>query len=649
MSHHAETFQFQAETRQLLDLVVHSLYTNKDIFLRELISNASDALDRLRFEAITTPDLMGGHDTLEIRLEVDRERRTLTVSDTGIGMSHDEVIANIGTIAKSGTRELREQVEQSGSAEAAAGLIGQFGVGFYSAFMVADRVTLVTRRAGEQTATRWESSGDGSYTLGDAEKSGRGTTITLELKAADAENGIHDYADRWTLERVVKQHSDFIAYPIVLEVEREQVERDEDGAPKAGGSKTTVREDSVLNSRKPIWTRSQSEVADEEYNEFYKHIAHDWTDPLKVVALKAEGRLEYRALLFVPSNRAFDLFGGSAEYGLRLYAKGVLVMERCEAILPRYLRFVKGVVDSADLPLNISRQTLQQDWQIAQIRKGVTKKVLDTLHALGENDPEAYLKFWEPFGSVLKEGVSSERENRERLVPLLLFQSSNDAEGLTTLGQYVGRMKQGQNEIYYLAGESRPVLENSPHLEAFRERGYEVLYLVEPVDEFAVQALGEVEGKKLRSAAKGSLALGSDEERERSRKQLEEKEAAQAEFLKYLAKELDGDVKEVHLSNRLTTSAACLVSAEYEMSPHLERLMQRARGETARRRRILELNPEHQLVKAMNERYQNDAADPTLAKYAALLLGQALLAEGSGLPDPVRFTQLVTELMTDRL
>ncbi len=620
----AETFQFQAETRQLLDLVVHSLYTNKDIFLRELISNASDALDRLRFEAITTPDLMGGDETLEVRLEVDRERRTLTVSDTGIGMSRDEVIANIGTIAKSGTRELREKVKQSGSAEAAADLIGQFGVGFYSAFMVADRVTLVTRRAGEETATRWESSGDGSYTLDEAEKPARGTTITLELKPADAENGIEDYVEPRTLERVVKQHSDFIAYPILLD-------------------------DKVLNSKKPIWMRAQSEVTAEEYNEFYRHVAHDWTDPLKVIPLKAEGRLEYRALLFVPSQRPFDLLLGNDSFGLRLYAKGVLVMDRCEEILPRYLRFVKGVVDSADLPLNISRQTLQQDWQIAQIRKGVTKKVLDTLQTLRDGDRETYLKFWEPFGAVLKEGVASELENRDKLVPLLLFESSNDPEKLTTLGEYTWRMKEDQTEIYYLTGESRSVVENSPHLEAFRERGYEVLFLVDPVDEFVMQNLGEFEGKKLRSAAKGAISLGSDEERQKAKTELDEKEKEYSGFLEALAKELDRDVKEVHLSNRLTSSPACLVGGEYDMSPHLERLMQRAKGETTRQKRILELNPEHELVKGMYERFQKDASDPVLSKYATLLFGQACLAEGSELPDPVRFNQLVTELMTGRL
>jgi molecular chaperone HtpG len=646
---HAETFQFQAETKQLLDLVIHSLYTTKDIFLRELISNASDALDRLRFEAITRPELLDDDEKLAIRLDVDRELRTLTISDNGIGMSREEVIANIGTIAKSGTRELRERLNESGSGESVADLIGQFGVGFYAAFMVSDQVTLVTRPAGEQVAVRWESSGDGTFTLTEDEKSSRGTLITLRLKPADPENGIEDYTDVWTLERIVKQYSDFIAYPVVVKSAREEPERDEKGEVATGDARATVVEDKVLNSMKPIWARAQSEVTEAEYHEFYKHLAHDWTEPLKVIPMKAEGRFEYRALVFIPSRAPFDMFSGANEGGLRLYAKGVLVMERCDTLLPRYLRFVKGVVDSADLPLNVSRQTLQQDFHVTQIRKGVTKKVLDTLQAMRENDAERYATFWEQFGAILKEGMTADGDNRARLVPLLLFESSQDPEKRTTLKEYVERMKEGQNEIYYLTGASRRVVENSPHLEALRAKGYEVLYLIDPVDEFVIEPLGEYDGKKLKSAGKGVVGLGDEQARERAEKDLKEKEAEYTALLAYLQKTLDKDVKEVRLSGRLTTSPACLVGSEHDMSPYLERLIQTAKGEQTRRRRILELNPDHEIVSGMYKRFGEDAHDPMLAEYATLLLGHAFLAEGSELPDPVEFNRVLAQFMARQL
>jgi molecular chaperone HtpG len=640
-----EEFQFQAETRQVLDLVINSLYTNKEIFLRELISNASDALDRLRFEALTNPDLLNGDNRYEIRLESDREARTLSISDTGIGMGREEVIANIGTIAKSGTRELRNNIDDGPSAQLAAELIGQFGVGFYSSFMVANKVTLVTRRAGETTATMWESTGDGSYHLGESQRPGHGTTITLHLKPFDPEQGIEDFTDQWALSRIVRRYSDFVAYPIICKFEREEVERDESGNPKQGAQPTFVFEDKTLNSMKPIWSRDQTEVTENDYADFYRHISNDWTEPLKTLSLKAEGKVEYQALLFIPSKAPYDLFYHGAESWLRLYAKRVMVMERCEDLLPRYLRFVKGVVDSVDLPLNISRQMLQQDRHIAQIRKWLTKKVLDTLQDLKEREYEKYLQFWDQFGRALKEGVSSDYDNREKILSLLLFQSSNDPEKLTTLKDYVERMKEGQNEIYYLTGESRRVVENSPHLEVFKEKGYEALYLVEPVDELLAQSLTDYESKKLKSVGNGTIKLGSEEEKEKSQQELKQKEEEASGLLNLLQKSLDEHVKQVRISNRLVSSPACLVGTEMDYSPQLERLLQKGKGGGPKQRRILELNPNHDLFIKMHGRFMNNSEYSAIDEYADLLLGYALLAEGSELPDPVKFNRNMVSVM----
>jgi Molecular chaperone, HSP90 family len=640
--------QFQAETKKLLDLMIHSLYTNKEIFLRELISNASDALDRLRFEALTDPTLLGENDKYEIRLETDKDARTLSISDTGIGMSREEVMANIGTIARSGTDELRKGLETTPTAQMAAELIGRFGVGFYSSFMVADKVVLTTRKAGETTATRWESTADGTYLLGEAERDRRGTTVTLHLKLADPEIGIEDFTDQWVLSRIVRKYFDFVTYPIIGKYIREETGKD--GGLAEEPAPTIVIEDKILNSMKPIWGRPQSEVSESEYADFYRHISNDWTPPFKTVPLKAEGTIEYQALLFIPAQASHDLFYHGYQGGLRLYAKRVMVMGNCEDLLPRYLRFIKGVVDSADLPLNISRQTLQQDRHIAQIRKWLTKKVLDAFAGLFEKDYDNYLKFWGQFGRALKEGVSSDYENKERILSLLLFQSSEDAEKLTTLKDYVGRMMEGQDEIYYLTGESRGVVENSPHLEAFKEKGYEVLYLTEPVDELLVQSLWDYEGKKLKSAGKGALKLGGNqEEREKVEAELKEKEDEAADLFAAMQKALDEHVKQVRLSGRLVASPACLVGAEMDYSPQMERLLQKGNGGGPRQRRILELNPSHEIFVKLRERFRQSKEDKAVGKYAELLLGYALLAEGSEIPEPAKFNRLVVELMLKTL
>jgi molecular chaperone HtpG len=633
-----ESFQFQAETTQLLHLMIHSLYTQKEIFLRELISNASDALDRLRFESLTKPELVPNEHKYEIRLKPDGAARTLTVSDTGIGMNRQELIEHIGTIARSGTRELRKHVKESQSAELVAESIGQFGVGFYSAFMVADKVTITTRRAGETVATQWESTGNGTYTLAEVEKESCGTDIALHLKPIDAESGLEDFTDRWKLSMIIHKYSDFIAYPIIYEGPAQ-----EPGEPEEA-DKPSV-ESKPLNSMKPLWTRSRTEVNESDYNDFYKHLSNDWTEPLKVLPLKAEGAFEYEALLFIPSQAPHDLFYHAGEMGLRLYARRVMVMDKCEDLLPRYLRFIRGVVDSTDLPLNISRQRLQQDRHITQIRKWLTRKVLDALVDLQEKDTEKYLKFWDQFGRALKEGVGSDYDNREKLLPLLLFESSNDPKKLTTLKSYVERMKPEQSEILYLTGESRQVLENSPHLESVKEKAYEVLYLVDPVDELLVQHLHDFEGKQLKSVTKGKASWGTDAEKQGLEEQLKKKEEEYADFLLASQKKLDQYVKQIRFSTRLVNSPACLVTEEYEYSPNLERLLQKGKGGGPKQRRIMELNSDHPVIARLFERFKANSEDPAVNDSMDLLFQLALLAEGSEVADPVRLNQLALDLL----
>ena len=640
MSTPNETLAFQAETKELLRLMIHSLYTDKDIFLRELISNASDALDRLRFESLTNSVLLEGNDKFEIRVDADRAARTLTISDTGIGMTREEVIAHIGTIAKSGTGELRSRLKESGGAADVAELIGQFGVGFYSAFMVADRVRLVTRRAGTESATAWESEGAGTYTISEAEKPERGTSITLYLKSADPENGIEDYADDWRLSSIIRKHSDFISYPIILKKERQEPESEEKDAPLK-----TVVEDTTVNSMKPIWKRSPSEVKPEEYSEFYKHISHDWVDPLKTIHFRAEGTFEYEALLYVPAKAPWDLFYAGAESGLRLFARRVMIMEKCEDLVPSYLRFIKGMVDASDLPLNISRQRLQQDRQFTQIRKRLTHKVLDTFKDMFEKEPDNYLTIWTEFGRAIKEGVAGDYDNRDRIVPLLLFQSSNDPVKLTSLKDYVGRMKPGQDQIFYLTGENRALIENSPHLEAVRAKDYEILFMVDAVDELMLQHLHEFEGKKLKSVGKGELELGTEEEKKEAHKELDEKQAEFKPLMEFLQKHFEENVREVRLSSRLTTSPACLVVNEHEYSPMLERALNKSGASAPKQKRVMELNPKHPLIARMQQRQSATPDDPMLTSAADMVLGLALLAEGSELPDPVRFSRAASDLL----
>ena len=619
-----EKHEFKSEARQLLELMIHSLYSHKEIFLRELVSNASDALDKLRFEALSNTDLLPADTELGVRLEVDREGRTLSVADNGIGMSRTDCVEHLGTIARSGTREFSARLQEARApeGEGTERLIGQFGVGFYASFMAAEQVEVVTRRAGETGATRWISNGDGTFTVEETERETQGTTVTLKLRPADPENGLEDFTDEAVLRRTIKKYSDFVTFPIRL------------------GEK-------VLNSMKAIWTRPQSEVTAEEYAEFYRHVSHHWEAPFETLTLKAEAPFEYRALLFIPGQQPFDLFQREQKFGLQLYVNRVLIMDPCEELLPSWLRFVKGVVDSPDLSLNVSREILQHDRRVGQIRKKIVRKLVEFLERLFAEDPTRYATLWGHFGRLLKEGAALDDEHRDRLKALLYFHSTADATAPTTLAAYVARMKPEQEEIFFIAGESRAVLEKSPHLEGFRARGYEVLLLDDTVDEFVFERLREVDGKKLRSIAQGDVELGTEAERAATEETRKARESQDADFLARIAGVLEADVREVRVSSRLTESPACLVGEEHDLSPHLERLLRQAQPDSAMptRKRILEVNVDHPVLQRMRVRFEANREDLRLESDARLLHGQALLAEGSPLPDPAAFGRLVAELM----
>ncbi|WP_433577460.1 molecular chaperone HtpG [Nocardia brasiliensis] len=661
MTEHVEQLEFQAETHQLLELMIHSVYSNKDTFLRELISNSSDALDKLRLESFRDKDLHVDTSDLHIELAVDKDNRILTVRDNGIGMSRAEVVDLIGTLAKSGTAELRKKLNEAKSEAAAEELIGQFGIGFYSTFMVADKVTLTTRRAGETEGTRWESAaGSSTYTIETLDEAPQGTAVSLHLKPADEEDHLFDYTQEWKLREIVKKYSDFIAWPIRMQVERTVTVEPEDGegAEPAGSEKSekTILEDQTLNSMKALWTRPKSEVSDEEYKEFYKHVSHAWDDPLEIIPMKAEGTFEYQALLFLPSQAPFDLFTREHKRGVQLYVKRVFIMDNCEELMPEYLRFVKGVVDAQDLSLNVSREILQQDRQIQMIRKRLVKKVLSTVKELqGAEDQGKYQTFWREFGRVLKEGLLGDFDNRETILQVSSFASTNSESELTTLAQYVERMPEGQDAIYYMTGESRQQIESSPHMEAFKAKGREVLILTDPVDEMWVGSVPDFDGKPFTSIAKGEVDLESEEEKKASEALREQQDKDFAEVLTWLGKTLDENIKEVRLTNRLTTSPACLVGDVFDFTPMLER-MYRASGQALpESKRILELNPTHPLVTGLRDAYDTRKEDadagkvPELTETAELLYGTAVLAEGGELKDPARFAHILTDRLTRTL
>ncbi|MGW3994229.1 molecular chaperone HtpG [Amycolatopsis sp. NPDC004772] len=616
-----ETLEFQSEARQLLQLMIHSIYSNKDTFLRELVSNASDALDKLRLESYRDKDLEADTGDLHIAIETDPEARTLTVRDNGIGMTREEVVALIGTIAKSGTADFLTKLKEAKDAAASQDLIGQFGVGFYASFMVADKVTLVTRRAGTAEGVRWESTGEGTYTIQPVEDAPQGTAVTLHLKPEDTEDHLYDYTSAAKIREIVKKYSDFITWPIRMRGEGDEAE--------------------TVNSMKALWARSSSEVTEDEYHEFYKHVSHDWQDPLETIRLQAEGTFEYQALLFLPSHAPMDLFLRERKRGVQLYVKRVFIMDDCESLVPEYLRFVKGVVDAQDLSLNVSREILQQDRQIQLIRRRLVKKVLSTVKTMTTADAEKYATFWREFGRAVKEGLLDDFENREAILEISSFASTHDAEKPTSLRDYVSRMKDGQEHIYFMTGESRSAIENSPHMEAFRAKGFEVLVLTDPIDEMWVDSVPGFDGKQFQSIAKGQVDLESEEDKKATEVAREQQNKDFESLLSWMGTALGDTVKEVRLSSRLTTSPACIVGDTHDLTPTLEKMYRAMGQELPPIKRILELNPEHGLVSGLREAHAARPEDEGLAETAELLYGMALLAEGGELADPSRFIKLL--------
>ncbi|MBI5056860.1 MAG: molecular chaperone HtpG [Nitrospirae bacterium] len=622
--------EFKTEVKELLDLMIHSLYSHKEIFLRELISNASDAIDRARYESLTNSGIMENDAGWKIKITADKAAGTLTVSDNGIGMTKAEMITAIGTIAHSGTREFLAALK-SKEVKDNPELIGQFGVGFYSAFMVADKVTVISRKAGidSKSGVMWESVADGTFTIEDVEKEKKGTDVILHLKQDEKK-----YLDEWEIRDVIRKYSDYIEHPVVMDIEREK----ESDLKK--GEKVKVREEETLNSGKAIWLRDKSSITEDEYNEFYKHVSHDFTDPAKVIHFKAEGTSEFNALLYIPSVMPFNIYYKDYKIGPALYVKRVQIMDHCEQLVPLYLRFVKGVVDSSDLPLNVSREMLQHNRQVEIINKNITKKVFDTLAEMKKNEYEKYLTFFKEFGRILKEGIHYDFSRKEAIADLLLFQSTQKpADTYTTLQEYIAGMKEGQEDIFYITGTSRDEVMKSPYLEAFNAKGYEVLVMLEEVDDIIMSNLHEYKGKKIKSVIKGDIKLEkSDEKTEEAKKKF-------SVLLELIKNQLKDEVKDVRLSGRLKDTACCLVADEEGMAPEVEKLLRQMGQTVPESKRILEINPSHPLFEAMNKLFEKDQKSVALEEYIKLLYGQALLLEGSKPKDPAAFASAITRLM----
>ncbi len=624
-----ETLGFKTEVKQLLHLMIHSLYSNKEIFLRELVSNASDACDKLRFQALTNNDLYESESDLKVDITFDKDAKTLTIADNGIGMTRDDVVNHLGTIAKSGTAEFLSQL--SGDQQKDSQLIGQFGVGFYSAFIVADKVIVETRRAGEsaEQGTRWESEGEGEFSLEQIEKTGRGTSITLHLK-----EGEEEFADSFRLQNLIKKYSDHIAIPVFVQLDS----NDDDGEGEDASAPEAV------NQAQAMWTRAKSDISDEDYKEFYKHVSHDWNEPLTWMHNTVEGKLNYTSLLYIPAQAPFDMWNREASRGVKLYVQRVFIMDDAEQFLPAYLRFVKGVLDSNDLSLNVSREILQQDKQVDSLRSALVKRVLDTLEKMSKKDAEKYQTFWNQFGEVLKEGPAEDFANREKVAGLFRFATtqSEGTEQTVSLADYIARMREGQKKIYYITGENHDAVAASPHLEYFRKKGIEVLLLTDRVDEWMVGHLSDFDGKAFQDVTKGELDLDelADESEKEEQKQLEESHKALIERLEAALKE---DVKEVRVSSRLSDSPACLVVGQYDMGGHMRRLMEAAGQKVPEPEVALEVNPSHPLI----ERLDQEADEDRFAELAQVIHAQAQLAEGSQLKQPAQYVTRLNKLLLD--
>ncbi|TLM62067.1 MAG: molecular chaperone HtpG [Deltaproteobacteria bacterium] len=622
--------KFKAEVNKVLDLVIHSLYSHKEIFLRELISNASDAIDKARYLSLTDPAINPDGADWQIELIPDTAAGTLTVRDNGIGLTRDEAAEALGTIAHSGTKEFLKLLE-SREVKDNPELIGQFGVGFYSAFMVADQVTVLSRRAGAPAdqAICWQSEADGSYTLEDVVKDGRGTDIILHLKEEAKQ-----YLQEWELRKVVKQYSDFIEYPVVMAVTRSKPD------PEDKEQRIEETETVTLNSRKAIWLKDKNEISAEEYHEFYRHISHDYTEPAKTIHYRAEGTTEFSALLYLPKQRPFNIYYQDYKIGPTLYVRRVQIMDHCEAMLPPYLRFVKGVVESADLPLNVSREILQDNKTVAVINKNLTKKVLDTLAEMKKSEPEGYADFYGQFGRVLKEGIHHDHARRETIADLLLFESTSTEPGKKiSLADYVARMPAEQQEIYYMTGPDRATAEASPYLEAFKEKGLEVLLATDDIDDLIISELGRYQEKEFQSALKGDLDLGDGTK--------EEKQKEYGDLLALMQEQLKDQVSAVRVSGRLKESAVCLVAGEHDLDPQMEKMFRALGQEVPKGERILEVNPDHPLIVKMQALFAADATSGRLKEYVELLFDQALLLEGDRPRDPVAFARGLSKLMAE--
>ena len=626
-----ETHQFKTEVQQLMNIIIHSLYSHREIFLRELISNASDALDRLRFTAQTEPELLGDDAELKIRITADKKKRTLEIADNGIGMTYDEVVENIGTIAKSGTAGFLETVADAGLQNSVAPeLIGQFGVGFYSAFIVADKVTLITRAAGHERGTKWESTGDGSYTIEVVDKKTRGTTILLKLKKAEKDE--ENFTEEWTIRGIVKKHSDFVAYPIVMDVERTEPVLDPDGKPEKDKTRKVIREE-TLNSMKAIWTKDKKEVTEEEHNEFYRHISHDWNPPLTHLHLKLEGTTEYNALLYIPSKAPFDLFTQEQKHGIQLYSKRVFIMENCKELMPQYLAFIKGVVDAPDLNLNVSREILQQDALVRNIKKNLVRKILDLLAGL---EQDKYETFYAEFGHIFKAGISQDFENKDKIASLLRYKTTSSDGKYSSLNDYVNRMKPDQKDIYYITGDSLTTLLNSPHLERLKEKDIEVLLMTDPIDEWVIRDLHEFEKKTFKSAEKGDLDLDKVDDKK------QEEYSALFDFIKA---SLEEKVKEVKPSTHLKDSVSCLSGDAYDMSAYMEKILKASGQDVPKTKRVLELNMDHPLLAKIKSVYEKDKDALILKDYTDLLFDLAVISEGGKVENPSKFGKLIGDLM----
>ena len=626
-----EKMEFKTEVKQILDLMVHSLYSHKEIFLRELISNASDAIDKAHFESLTNKKILEDEKDWKIKVIADKDAGTLTIRDNGIGLTKDDAVKELGTIAHSGTKEFLAALK-SKEVKDNPELIGQFGVGFYSTFMVADKVTVISRKAGagDKKGIKWESGADGSFTIEEAEKENKGTDVVLHLKD-DEKN----YLEEWEIRSTVKKYSDFIEHPVVMDVEREE----ESKLDKT--KKVKVKEEETLNSRKAIWLKNKADITEAEYNDFYKHVSHDFTDPAKVLHYKAEGASEFTSLLYVPSMRPVDIYYKEYKVGPTLYVKRVKIIDHCEELIPPYLRFVKGVVDSSDLPLNVSREILQNNRQIEVIKNSISKKVLATLSEMKEKEFDKYLKFYKEFGRILKEGVHMDFDRRETIGELLLFPSTKiEKDKYRTIPEYVSNMKEGQEEIYYITGSSLDETLQSPYLEALKEKDYEVLIMLEDIDDVIMSSF-EYKGKKFKSAIKGDVTLDKSEK--------EEKEKAGKKYRKLLDLIQDrlDDVKEVRLSGRLKDSACCLVGDEGAMDLQMENLLKSMGQDVPERKRILEINPSHPIFESMNKIFEEDRKSKVLADYTDLLYNQALLLEGSKPKDSASFAKAISKLMVE--